>query len=63
MKRKNFPTIIRQLRAKGLTQAEIGLRMGVAQSQVSDLMHGKIVEPKYHAGAELVALHAEVCGR
>jgi transcriptional regulator with XRE-family HTH domain len=55
----NWPELIKQLQARGLTQAELARRCGVAQSTVSDLSGGRTKSPSFELGAALVRLHKE----
>ena len=57
MDRVNFSKLINDLRGIGWNQTEIGEYVGLPQSVISDLQNGKIREPRYHAGANLVMLH------
>ena len=57
MDRVNFSKLIKDLCDFGWTQTEIGTYVGLPQSVISDLQNGKIKEPRYHAGTNLVDLH------
>ena len=55
----NWPELIKQLQARGLTQVELARRCGVAQSTVSDLAGGRTKSPSFELGAALVKLSQE----
>ena len=52
---------IKELRAAGLTLAEIGERTGLAASTVSDLEQGRSSSPRGDAALRLDKLHKEIC--
>lgn len=53
----NWKTLISDLIASGLTQAQIAERVGCSQATVSELMNGKTETPNFALGTALVALH------
>jgi transcriptional regulator with XRE-family HTH domain len=52
----NWPDLIKQLQARGLTQVEVARRCGVSQSTVSDLAQGRTKSPSFRLGAALATL-------
>lgn len=56
----DFKTIIADLTRAGLTQSQIGALSGLKQGSITDLLRGRIKEPRYNAGRRLVALHRQV---
>jgi predicted transcriptional regulator len=52
----DWPALIRDLASRGWTQSQIGERVGVSQSVISDLLTGTIKAPKFAHGSALVAL-------
>gem|GEM_PF-5720589 len=53
---------LRDLIAKGLTQAEIGRRIGIKQPTIAGLLAGTQQDVRWHVGQKLLALHTELCG-
>lgn len=47
----------------GLSEAQIGERIGLSQPQVHRLKTGEALEPKWSVGQKLIALHLERCGK
>lgn len=58
----NWRDIISELVAAGLSQAEIGQRLGHAQSWVSGVAVGRIKSVRWEEGQKLIAMLAEVRG-
>lgn len=54
----DWPQLIAELIAAGMTQTEIATECGVRQSTVSELSRGTIKSPSFELGTRLVALHA-----
>jgi len=54
---------VSDLRATGLTLAEVGERIGLSPSAVSDIEQGRTTEPKGGAALKLVSLHESVCSK
>jgi transcriptional regulator with XRE-family HTH domain len=54
---------ITDLRVTGLTLAEIGERIGLAASSVSDIEQQRTSEPKGGAALKLVSLHESLCSK
>lgn len=54
--------LIIDLLASGLTQAQLGERVGLSQAQINRLKSGASREPGWAAGDRLMRLHAERCG-
>jgi hypothetical protein len=57
-----FAKLIEDLLQVGLTEQQIGSAIGRSQPSVNRMRNGK-QRPDYEAGARLVELHAERCGR
>ena len=53
----NWPQIIRDLEERDVTLYKLALMMRCQYVQVQRWAHG--VEPKYHTGAKLLAIHAQ----
>jgi hypothetical protein len=53
---------IEDLRALGMTLAEIGSHAGIATSTVGDLATGRTAEPRGDAALKLHELHRARCG-
>jgi|GEM_PF-2229762 Helix-turn-helix. len=51
---------ISDLRAKGMTLAEIGALIGLAPSSVSDIEQGRTATPRGDAAVKLYELHRSV---
>ena len=54
----NWKTLIAELIASGMTQAEIAARCGCKQTTVSELFRGITTDPRYALGEKLKKLHA-----
>ena len=52
----NFKRILEELVSQGLSQAEVGRRVGMAPPTVVDLMSGKQKSVKWETGEALIAL-------
>jgi len=57
----DWKTLLLDLCAAGLTQAEIGLAIGLSQPAVSDLVRGRTATVSWEVGNALIALHAKRC--
>lgn len=57
----NWPLIISEIKAAGLTLDQIAERIGGGKATLSELSTGKIVEPKWSRGDALLKLHDELC--
>jgi predicted XRE-type DNA-binding protein len=55
----NFRTLVRNLMACGVTQAQIADRCGCHQCTISDLATGKVSDPFYSMGVKLLALYSD----
>ena len=55
--------LIQELIDTGLSEAEIGDRIGLSQPQVHRLKTGEAKEPKWSVGERLIALHKEKCSK
>lgn len=55
-----FPKLIEDLIQAGLTEQQIGERIGRSQPSVNRMRNGK-QRPDYEAGARLVDLHRDLC--
>lgn len=58
----NWQTLIADLIAAGMTQMQISVACGVAQSTVSGLARGESKSPSYDLGTKLVELHRSRAG-
>jgi len=56
-------TRVQDLRAKGMTLAEIGREIGLSIPAVNDIDKGRTKEPKGDTAIKLVALHNARIGR
>ena len=52
--------IVTEIKAHGLTQAQIADEIGVSVGTLSELCSGKVAEPKWSKGDALLGLHAAV---
>lgn len=53
----NWQTILKDLKDRGWTQAQLSEHIGVVQSAISDLSRGEAEDPKFSTGSALKALH------
>lgn len=53
--------LVEDLKATGLTQEEIAELSGMATGTLSELLSGKVKEPRWSKGDALIALHLERC--
>lgn len=58
----NWNEVVADIKATGMTQAEIAEAVGIAAGTLSELCNGKVIEPKWSKGQAILALHAERCG-
>ena len=56
----DIPQKIKDLEISGLSQKEIGKRLDIAQSTVSDLKSGRLKSVRFGVGIKLLALHSEL---
>jgi len=56
----NWQNIISEIRAHGLSQVQIGLRIGRSQAWVAAASQGKYSDVRWGDGQALIALHSEV---
>ncbi len=59
----NWPSIIQDIIASGLTQAQIADRCETGQSHISGLLRGERKQPGWALGDRLLALHRERRGK
>jgi hypothetical protein len=59
-RRMNWKLLLSEIRAAGLSQIQIGERLGKSQAWVSAAMGGKYLDLKWGEGQALIALHAQV---
>jgi len=57
----DFISLISDLRSKGKTLQEIGDRVGVGKSTISEIGSGKNINPSYKTGAGIIQLHDYFC--
>lgn len=60
MRRMDWKTLITEIQAAGLSQLEIGRRLGKSQAWVSAAATGKYDDLKWSDGEALRVLHAEI---
>lgn len=60
MRAMDWKQLVAEIRGAGLSQAEIGSRLGKSQVWVSELASGRYANPKWDDGQALIALHREV---
>ena len=53
--------IISEIKATGMTQAEIAASIGVAAGTLSELCSGIVKEPRWSRGDALIALYKSCC--
>lgn len=58
---KNHQDYLKEIAATGLSQAQIGERLGKTQSWVSAAMKGLYADLKWNEGQAIRQLHAEIC--
>lgn len=56
MRRMNWPQLIQELVASGLTQKQIASEVGCGQSTISDLLRGDAKDPRMSTGTALLSL-------
>ncbi len=59
----DWKLLIAELCAAGMTQTEIGERVGLSQSSVSDLVRGITRTVGWDTGNKLVRLHKRLVGK
>ncbi len=60
MKKPNFTRVIKSvLKKHGLSEKELGERIGLSQTQVNKLKSGFAKEPKYTVGVKLMELYEQ----
>lgn len=55
----DWPALLRGLKAAGVTQPEIALRLNCGQATVSDIARGKTTDPRFTLAAGLLRLARE----
>jgi transcriptional regulator with XRE-family HTH domain len=55
----DWPALLRGLKAAGVTQPEIALRLNCGQATVSDIARGKTLDPRFTLAAGLLRLARE----
>jgi len=53
----DWPRIVAEIAATGMTQTEIATECGVRQSTVSEIARNTIKSPSFDLGTKLLALH------
>lgn len=53
--------IISDIKASGMTQEQIAEVIGVSVGTMSELLNGKVTEPKWSRGDALLKLHQDRC--
>lgn len=59
----DWKLLFSEIRAAGLSQIQIGDRLGKSQAWVSAAASGKYIDLKWGEGQAIIALHAEVVER
>ena len=59
----DWKNLIADLRAQGMTQAEIGKHANASQSTICDISKGRIQDPRHSIGDRLCALHRRVMAK
>ena len=59
----DWPNKIAELRAAGMRQGDIAVAVGVSQSVISDLEHGRQKSVGWEIGERILALHLLHVGR
>lgn len=54
----DWKQVITDIKDSGLTQEQIAQCVGVSVGTLSELLHGKVMEPKWSKGSALLRLHA-----
>ncbi len=60
---KSHQDYLKDIAATGLSQKQIGERLGKTQSWVSAAMRGLYADLKWEEGQAIRVLHAEMCSR
>jgi transcriptional regulator with XRE-family HTH domain len=55
----DWPSVLRGLKAAGITQPEIALQLKCGQATVSDIARGKTTDPRFTLAAGLLRLAQE----
>jgi predicted transcriptional regulator len=58
--RMDWKSLIADLQAQGMTQAEIGRHVNAAQPTICDLAKGRVTDPRHSIGKRLESLHKKV---
>lgn len=58
----DWSKIVSEIKATGMTQAQIADEIKIATGSLSELCSGKISDIRWSKGNELLALHAARCG-
>lgn len=59
----DWKTLIADLQAQGMTQAQIGQQVKAAQNTICDIAKGRIPDPRFSLGTRLQTLHKRVMAR
>jgi predicted transcriptional regulator len=57
----DWQRLVLDIQGAGLTQTEIAVRTESSQASISDLLRGKVRDPRWSLGERLRALHALQC--
>lgn len=57
----DWKQLVADIKATGMTQEQIATEIGVSVGSLSELINGKIGEPKWSRGDALIALHQKMC--
>lgn len=57
----DWKQLVADIKAAGMTQEQIACEIGISVGSLSELINGKIGEPKWSRGDALIALHQKLC--
>lgn len=57
----DWKQLVLDIKGTGMTQEQIADSIGVSVGTLSELINGKVTEPKWSRGDALIALHRERC--
>lgn len=57
----DWKQLVADIKAAGMTQEQIATEIGVSVGSLSELINGKIGEPKWSRGDALIVLHQKMC--
>lgn len=57
----DWKQLVLEIKGAGMTQEQIADFIGVSAGTLSELINGKIIEPRWSRGDALIALHRDKC--